>query len=691
MPGSLIGLGGGMIINGLFNALVNSINSRKSLAANAKEQEKNRQFQEALQQKQWKHAENLQREMREMTRRNFLEQIEHQQKMADFQALENRWPLPASSPRLIINEFNEYLKEGKAIPLQLIVVENGDLSKPLSIRLQVRNAINELNKFMSTHYGMNTEYAVKVHDTSKSGSNFGASEVHTVFHVFKVAPTMILTSRVHDSAYVLECWFWGGSMMEDPRMVEIYRCDVQELQLSVLKEIANKWPKDKLKLGVDDPDKDALVDLMKRMENEENRLKQRGATPEDLNNYARKKFVQEIHTFTSISKLGNKTINAEPFVRKINESIERNIFSSFKISASLLSDAHFLLEYKAPPKFMQVCSKEMDEFPELRQQAESFFEQAVEALPFNHSDKALLHARMATAYHNANYTDKAITYGTKSVRLLEEMVSPENFVYEANEDMHLCLKELNLIESIKKKAPWINNQAQRQVSPDDLNKRAAELYGQDKVQNAISIWKKAVALGHRKSIRNLAYVLKSINRTDEANELFAKAICDGEKDLFKEGHDVALWYCKKGMWAKAFCMWLAYLQSGDTEFRHIAEAYSAIILFTDTYNDISRGCNTSEWVKAVGGDLTCSIQNVAEDLLTSTVESSRFSDDKLKAFYNVLSVWYLKSRGENIPLIYGLNDDTELLYALPATLASEYEKWFKQCLTKAGRPDIQPR
>lgn len=679
-----------MIVSGLLNALVSSVNSRMSLAANEEEQKKNREFQEAMQKKQWLHAESLQREMREMTRRNFLEQIEHQRQTADLQALEQRWPLPASSPRLIINEFNDYLKSGKPIPLQLIVVENGDLSKPpLSIRSQVRNAINELNKFMSFHYGLNSEFAVKVHDTDKAGATFGSSEVDTIFHIFKVAPTMILTSRVYGSEYVLECWFWGSGIAEKPGMVEIFRCDVEELQISVLKKIAEEWKSSKVQLGVSDPDKDALVDLMGRIEAERLRLIQCGATPEQLQEYANKPFVSEIQAFTNVSKSTGKTVNAVPFVRKINEAIEQSLLSSFKICSALLSDAHFLLEYKASPRFMQICAEELRTLPDLRCAAEKFFDDAMKKLPdYQRSGKALMHARMAIAYRNANRPEKALTYGLESSRQLSEMVSPDAFALEANNEMQLCLSELKSIEGVEQSVPWISKQTSLTVSSDDLNRHAVTLYKSGKVEEAVSVWLKAVDAEHGKSIRNLANVFASLHRHDEANALFARGIRLGDRDLFVKGHEVALWYCAQGKWADAFTMWRAYLQSSASDFRHVAEAYSAIIVFTSAVYDISAQ-ECAQWVQVVGGDTTGRpIQAIAEDLLMSSVTNKNYTPVERAPFYNVLSVWYIKSRGGDIPLIYGMKDDTELLYVLPANLSRDYEKLFSLCKEKAGRPDI---
>ena len=676
-----------MAVSGLVNAIISATNSRNSLAANAEQQEINRQFQEAQQQKQWQHAEKLQKEMREMTRRNFLEQLAEQEKNAQFQSLQAIWPLPSSSPRLLIKEFNDYLERGVPIPLQLIVVENGDMSKgPLAIKQEVRNAINELNKFMSLHYGQNSLYGVKVHDTDKCGANFGASEVDLVFQVFKVAPTMILTSRVHDSCYILECWYWGCGSATKPVMTELFKCDMAELQMSVLKDMASEWCATKARLGVEDEARDSLVDLMGRVDSYCDNLKQRGATPEEVRLYGYSPFKEEIAQFTSRA---SKKIDAAPFMARINEGIKQCILSSFKVCSSLLSDAHFLLEYQATPRFFQICNNELRQVPQLMNQAEEFFASALKALPGDsNSGTALMNVRMAAAYQQANNPQKALQYSRKCTDTLEKMVKPEHFAIEASDDMLICVDELKQINGAAQAAPWIVSQTNKDLTPDELNVHAASLYKSGQIEKAISVWNKAVEQKHQKSMRNLSKVLESLGRQDEANLVYAKAIMSGDTSLYEKGHEVAMWYCRQGAWARAFAMWCAYLESGDSAYRCKAVAYSAFLLFTTSIVEILDS-DYNRWVAALQLDgAGRKPQSVAEELLLETVSSESYAPEQVQPFYDVLATWYMKSNVCDIPLFYGIHANAELAYKLPSQLPSEYETLFRTCLLRAGRPDI---
>ena len=691
---SLLGLGGGMIVNGLMNALVSSINSRKTLAANAEQQQKNMEFQEALQKKQWSHAEKLQQEMREMTRRNFLEQIQHQQQTADWQDLAQRWPLPATSPRLINKEFDEYLQAEVPIPLQLIIVENGDLGKgPLAIRLQIRNAINELNKFMSAHYGRNSAYAVKIYDTDKAGANFGAAEVDTVFQVFKVAPTMILTIRVEGSCYRMECWHWGSGSVIKPAMAEIFTCNVQDLQLGILRQIAAEWNIIKSQLQLEDPDKDELVDLIRRIDTEQKRLIQNGASPELLQEYTYKPFLPEIAQFTTPNAPAtdkSKKINAAPFIHKINAGIEQSILSSFKICSALLADAHFLLEYKTAPRFMQICADELQTTPQLMHQAESFFTAALNALPdYRKMDTALMNARMATAYQEADRPEEALLYTKKCSRLLEQMVSPHHFALEASGEMLICLDELKQIKGAKEQIPWLCEQASKKYTPDEMNQHAASMYQAGKIDEAITIWRKAVDLGHEKSMQNIAVVLESVGRLDEANEMYEVAIKHGVSKVFRKGHQVALWNCNRGNWANAFTMWCFYLQSKEKTYKHEAAANSALLLFTSAISEIFAD-DCALWASLLHLKYCDdNPQLMAEDFLLASATSDSYTASEIIPFYDALSTWYLKSKGYALPLIYGVNNDIKLQYTLPQQLSYENEVLFNSFILKSGRYDIK--
>jgi|GEM_PF-2335597 len=689
MPLSLLGLGGGMIVNGLMNALVSSVNSRKSIEANQEMHEKNQAFQEAQQKKQWRHAEQLQREMRELTRKNFLEQLEHQRQQADLQALEQRWPLQSSSPRLIINEFNNLLIAGDDIPLQLIIAENGDLKTPtLSIANQVRNAINELNKFMSVHYGQNSATSVKIYDNTKPGARFGAAEVDALYQVFKVAPTMVISSRVHNAEYIMECWYWGCGMADKPVEVELFRCNVKDLQLKILKETASEWLRLKHKFDFVDPDKDALADVMGRLQNKEKELRSMGAGEEDVREYAMKPFEAEIAEFTSKT---SKTVNAMPFIQKINDGIERTILSSFKLSSALVSDAYFLLEHKVAPKFMCICAEELRSVPMLQEQSEAFFRETIKALPeARRSERALMHAQMAVSYKNANQPQKALEYGVQCSQELRQLLPPEHFDLEASEEMLESLKAIKEVEGVTLQEPWIAGLNSQPLSPDELNHRAAGLYNNGHIESALSVWRKSAQQGHLKSIINLANVLLSQGRNADAFEWVAAAIRQRHRPFYSRGHILALWFCQRGEWANAFSMWCAYLESADSAHRAEAEAYSAFIIFTAALKEITED-EFRRWINIVGCDANEPISpcEYAENFLLSKASDIYRSPAHALPFCEVLSVWYLKSCGQHIPFIYDVQADVELKYVLPRELPSEVKHDFGNYMISSQRPDIK--
>ena len=84
---------------------------------------------------------------------------------------------------------------------------------------------------------------------------------------------MVLSSRVHNEEYIVECWCWGGGMATKPSMVEIYRCNVKELQLAILQQFCSEWEETKLRLGVSDSDNDALLDLMTQIQKKKSLLR----------------------------------------------------------------------------------------------------------------------------------------------------------------------------------------------------------------------------------------------------------------------------------------------------------------------------------------------------------------------------------------------------------------------------------
>ncbi len=689
MSFSLLGLGGGMILNGVLNAVVSSRNSRKSIEANQELHEKNQAFQEAQQKKQWRHAEQLQREMRELTRKNFLEQLEHQRQQADLQALDQRWPLQSSSPRLIINEFNNLLIAGDDIPLQLIIAENGDLKTPtLSIANQVRHAIGELNTFMSVHYGQNSATPVKIYDNTKPGARFGAAEVDALYQVFKVAPTMVISSRVHNAEYIMECWYWGSGMACKPVAVELFRCNVKDLQLKILKETASEWLRLKHEFDLDDSDKDALADVMGRLQNKEKELRSKGASEDVVREYAMKPFEAEIAEFTSKT---SKTVKAMPFIQKINDGIVHTILSSFKLSSALMSDAYFLLEHKVAPKFMCICAEELRSVPMLQEQSEAFFRKTIKALPeARRSERALMHAQMAVSYKNANQPQKALEYGVQCSQELRQLLPPELFDLEASEEMLESLKAIKEVDGVTLQEPWIAGLNSQPLSPDELNHRAAGLYKNGHIESALSVWRKSAQQGHLKSIINLANVLLSRGRKADAFEWVAAAIRQRHRPFYSDGHILALWFCRRGEWANAFSMWCAYLESADSAHRAEAEAYSAFIIFTAALKEITED-EFRRWINIVGCDANEPISpcEYAENFLLSKASDIYRSPAHALPFCEVLSVWYLKSCGKHIPFIYDVQADVELKYVLPRELPSEVKHHFRNYMISSQRPDIK--
>lgn len=700
-----------MIVSGLMNALVSSINSRKSLAANAEQQELNRQWQDAQQQRQWRHAEMLQDKMREMTRQNFLAQLEQQRTSFDLQMLNQSWPLPSCPPNIIIKEINDYLSASEPVPLQLIVVENGDLSKgPLAIHHQVRNAINELNKFMSAHYGRNAAQSVKVYDTDRPGANFGAAEVSTLFQVFQLAPTIVLTSRVNGAEYVLECWYWGSGNAVRPVMAEIYRCNVDELQLEVLMNLAHGWINTKERLGIEDADKDYLVDLMGRIENEKQRLKTRGASPEEIREYSLKPFWGELSSFTTLAspKAGTNAprVDARPFIRAINQGIESRILASFKICASLLCDAHFLLEQKASPKFMQICAQELAETPQLMSQAERFFDAALEALPdTSKADRAVMYARMAMAYQDTCRQEEAERCISLSSEQLQSMVDPESFALEASDEMNECVAELRQIRGAELIAPWINR-CERVVSGDDLNRHAIGLFKKGRRREALDVWRRAGRQGHTKSMHNLTQVLEDEKKMEESREWGAKAILAGYEPLKSRSYDLAWWKCVRGDWVAAFLLWCAYLESEEKQHRDEAVACSSLILFTSALGKLTES-DCEKWHRLVcceGGNVPLSRDAVfsnypseAEAVLhafsscrgtgaagkkTFLGLGSNMTKDDSNIFAAALAFWCRRSLNLTPTLFPGITDAERLVYQVAKGQPKDQMKVYDRIATE---------
>lgn len=697
-----------MLFGGLLNATIGLINSMRSTSLSQKQLHLNHEWQEAQQKKQWRHAEELQAEVREASRLNLMAQMERQMEILDVQQLERNWPLLSCSPSAVAKDISTRLREGKPVPLQMIVVENGDLSKgSLSIHGPVQNAISELNKFMSQHYGLNSESAVQVYDRGKPGANFGSSEVYTLFQVFQAAPTIVLASRVRDSEYVLDCWYWGSGSAVNPVMVELYSCNIEDLQLVVLAQVTESWKKNKKKLNVEDEDKDSLVSLLDRMEAEADRLRALGAEEDDLRYYSRKPFREELAKFTTMAAArvpsDSRRIDAKPFVQAINKGIERMIEASFKICSALLCDAHFLITYKFPPKFMDVCSRELCEMPEIAGQARQLFERMLAALPDTYkTGKPLMYARMALAYQHAERVNEARECSTCSVQLLETMVSPENFSYEASDEMCTCVEELRRIPAAAGIVPWIDR-CLTDVSNDDLNRHAVGLYQSGHVEEALEVWRRAGARGHAKSMHNLGQVLLSSGQRTEARDWMSKAILLGYEPLYCQGYGLGWWKCGAGDWVSAFRLWSAYIESEQTANRDEAIAFSALILFTSALSKLSES-ECSHWAQTVCKDRYLSdSEGLKECLSSETVVYPQLSECVLSVlsdsrtilkehrrgwrsekveehsdvFTAALGFWSRKSLGQSQSLFPGVADAEKLIY----NLADGYPgKWIQTCI-----------
>lgn len=674
MSFTFLGMGGGMLVSGLLNAVVSSINSRANAKMSASQQVLNRDCQVAQQNKQWKHAEMLQEKMREATRQNLLLQLKQQMDMLDYQQLDKHWPLLSCSPYAVTKEINDHLRAGEPIPLQLIVVENGDLSKgPLAIHGPVQNAITELNKFISRYYGLNTAQGVQVYDRSKPGAEFGAAEVNTLFQVFRSAPTVVLTSRVIGSEYVLECWYWGSGSAEKPVMVEILRCDVEDLQIEILRKIADKWLETKERLGVEDADKDRLVELLERLSTEERRLESRGASPEEVRYYSRKPFRDQISNFTTLTSQKSlpesQRIDPRPFIREINDGIGRRIVASYKICSSLLCDAHFLLERKVQPKFLMICDRELQDAPELLEQSRSLFEGMINALPSDSiNDKALMYARMAGAYQTVNLEDAAMTCSSKCVKLLESMVSPEEFAFEASAEMKDCITELKHIPAAMHLVPWLGT-CDRNVSDDELNRHAASMYQKGNLDEALSIWRRAAERGHLKSMHNLGMVLESVKRVEEARAWLTKAVLLGYESLYSRGYELAWRQCVRGSWPAAFRLWNAYLISKDGAHRDEAMAYSALILSTAALTELSEA-DCRLWLQTISSECP-DIDAETSPAMDSDIVYPEVAMKALAAlakrnnggvFLAALGLWIRRSLNDSHSLFPGIEDSYELIY-----------------------------
>ncbi len=604
------------------------INGALGRAGSEEAQKLQMEFQSALQARQWEETARLQREIQALnaraSRENARLAYERQRLQYEDQAFLNTWPL-AEDPLTLRRDFQKMLDEGRRIPLQVIVPVDAsslNISGRVSLAAEVSQALAGAAQFMGVHYPHipGAETPVKVYtNCSRSNTPFGTSQLHILYGVFHVAPTLVLLPYcTRETEFVIDCSYWDGrdtSKDFTPTLQHhIFSCNVAELQMQGLRDAAMEWKKSKQRYSLpDDENRDKLLRVVEKEKERREDLLHRGMPETDVRKELRYEFEKQ---YLEVCK--SFPINLD---RQIGEMVR----SSCKVAMALMTDMHYLVRENKAPRFPQACRDELDKFPELLQTAESLFQNALRLSDGADvsAEAALGHARLACSYALSSHFDLAHRHYQDSILQMRRIVpKPEGGEWLVVPELPETVKTLES-SSIPADDYLRSCLQELRRSPESLDARAAEAYHAGEWQRACDFWLRAAQAGDLKSCYNLAQMYEQGRGVPadarQAAYYIEKALSGGYVTAWRKAGIVILHYLREGEWTRAlgFCVQALEAVQSPESVRQGAWCVSSELMLTSIASEIESDirCRWLALARGAAGTASPNIDSLAIHML----------------------------------------------------------------------------
>ncbi len=537
-----------------FTAISQLLNGSLTRASSEESQQKQMEFQAAMQARQWEETARLQREIQALTVKDARENArlawQRQQQTLTDQAMLASWPF-IEDPFTLRNNFQKSIEEGRPIPLQILIPTDPKtltIKGKISLDSAMKQVLTDIANFLGSHYPHNAESRTPIclRTGLKGNAAFEPSHLNILYEVFHVAPTIVLLPGCIDNSFRIQVAYWDGTDANkhfSPSMQnEVFRCDVAELQIEALRVEAREWEKKKNDFDLQDEQKDELLNIVKEETALIQKKKSLGMTDADVYKYIRP---------------GYERRYLECY-KKLQISLDYEVNSMLKdacqATIALLSDLHYLTHGGYTPKFPQICSQQMQRFPELKSGAEYLFNAALNNRALPEHRLPLYHARLAESYSG---TDGALAqnHAREGLKLLKNIVlNPSDKGWENIPELRSAVQTLSTTENDQ----YLDD-CLREINcpPNELTERGAKAYAEKKYADAYGLWLRAAQLDYLPACNNLAqlYWHGVGTRRDmaQAAYYFEKAMVGRYQPAFLKGaHVVVTHYLNEGDWGKAF-------------------------------------------------------------------------------------------------------------------------------------------
>ena len=587
----MVGIGSMMVLNVVMQ-LVNGLATRRSTEKNQKAQF---EFQKELQAEQWEKSQALQKEIRELnakdTQENQRRAAENQRDLVEMQYELNHWPLSVS-PAVLRRQAETYLNEGKEVPLHVIVSSSGALKgNVMNLSGVIKDGMREAFSFISMHYSRNGEAPVIMYTNADSQKELGPEQVDTIYAVLPGAPVIVLMPQCQDTCFVLKCSYWGVGDVQRPEHLELFRCDLKDMQNEQLRQHGASWPEDQKRLSLPvDANKDALHKLVIDERNAIESARQHGATDDEIRIHILPRFEME---YAKKEIIGT-------FQHAITQNTGYLLNSACKTIVTLLADTHYLLTKNLQPKLPFTCQKILEDEPELMGVVHNVFSKMIEQSD-DLLSKPLMRARLSSSYKAGGFLSYMEKEKTAFVDDLKTIIShPEDGKWLTVDDLRCGVQEMAITSGGRVEDPFFA-QCSEALSIDDLNKKAIELYQKGEGEEAIQLLRTALEKGSPKAGINLAIIYHLPRKEWESvARCFHYAQEKGINVAPQTRAVVQL--CRAGYWKEAFPLLLPALSGENREDRQVAIAYTCLLMLTSLRRDLSAE-SMKKWCVAACRDL----------------------------------------------------------------------------------------
>lgn len=516
-------LGAQLVLGGLMNLFVSTVNGRKGREHSAELQAKQREFQAAMQREQREESARLQHELRELAakeaRDNQTRLLNHQKDMMVAQSAVSSWPFN-SNPLLLAESFAKALESEQKLPLQLYFFSDSSLQKSQfqSILKKIGEAGNEVGSYMNAHFNSCSEYPVQFFtECLKPNTPFGSTQVYNAHNFSSAAPTMLIWCREHEGSLIIDCSFWGIAGFANPQFGRLLTMDLQEFQIERIRFLAQN-PKSKYLLSEND-----YKSLMSTVELEKQKLAEKSQKALSDDEY-------RLFIYPEVQKAYNKLL--QPCAAMLSKELSFAIQSLLKVSATLLTDVHYLLSEQKEPVFPLLCREDIESLPGAKDLFRRFFI-GLESSALLPSQKALTYAKIANSYSGVDI-EEANLFASESIKHLEHSVSmPDEYSSSCCELLsHLSLPATSRLpefltvhnseDEISATAPdsgQLDEQPGEQLFDTGLHAYESRNYAE-----AEKCWIEAACNGENEALLRLAQLFELKNEMDKAYALYSRLI-----------------------------------------------------------------------------------------------------------------------------------------------------------------------